>query len=116
MLNHELPFRLRVPLHSPILTYRTAKAPDIRGFVVSGVPYCPALSIPIHASDVHYYVHWNLNVHWVAVMGTRKPISSDRSISSHKAEDKEYLVSVKHHPMLYLMSYAEETVEINLVN
>ncbi|MFK4002110.1 hypothetical protein ACQKEI_10535 [Psychrobacter namhaensis] len=49
-------------------------------------------------------------------MGTRKPISSDRSISSHKAEDKEYLVSVKHHPMLYLMSYAEETVEINLVN
>lgn len=36
-------------------------------------------------------------------MGTRKPISSDRSISSHKAEDKEYLVSVKHHPMLYLM-------------
>ncbi len=45
--------RLRVPLHSPILSYRTAKAPDIRGFVVSGVPYCPALSIPIHASDVH---------------------------------------------------------------
>ena len=39
----------------------------------------------------------------MAVMGTRKPISSDRSISSHKAEDKEYLVSVKHHPMLYLM-------------
>lgn len=36
-------------------------------------------------------------------MGTRKPISSDRSISSHKAEDKEYLVTVKHHPMLYLM-------------
>lgn len=29
--------RLRVPLHSPILSYRTAKAPDIRGFVVSGV-------------------------------------------------------------------------------
>ena len=39
----------------------------------------------------------------MAVMGTRKPISSDRSISSHKAEDKEYLVSVKNHPMLYLM-------------
>ena len=36
-------------------------------------------------------------------MGTRKPISSDRSISSHKADDKEYLVSVKNHPMLYLM-------------
>ena len=36
-------------------------------------------------------------------MGTRKPISSDRSISSHKANDKEYLVSVKNHPMLYLM-------------
>lgn len=33
--------RLRVPLHSPILSYRTAKAPDIRGFVVSGVLYCP---------------------------------------------------------------------------
>ena len=36
-------------------------------------------------------------------MGTRKPISSDRSISSHKAGNKEYLVTVKHHPMLYLM-------------
>ena len=56
--------RLRVPLHSPILSYRTAKAPDIRGFVVSGVLYGPAISIPIHASDVHYYVHWFLNVHW----------------------------------------------------
>jgi len=22
------------------------------------------LSILIHASDVHYYVHWFLNVHW----------------------------------------------------
>jgi len=33
----------------------------------------------------------------------RKPISSDRSISSHKEDDKEYLVSVKNHPMLYLM-------------
>lgn len=39
----------------------------------------------------------------MTVMGSRKPISSDRSISSHKAEDKEYLVTVKHHPMLYLM-------------
>ena len=38
--------RLRVPLHSPILSYRTAKAPDIRGFVVSGVLYYSALSIP----------------------------------------------------------------------
>lgn len=27
--------RLRVPLHSSILSYRAAKAPDIRGFVVS---------------------------------------------------------------------------------
>lgn len=51
--------RLRVPLYSPILSYRTAKAPDIRGFVVSDVLYCPALSIPIYASDVH----WFLNVH-----------------------------------------------------
>ena len=92
-----------VPIYSSILSYRIAKAPDSRGFVVSSVLYCPALSIPIHAFDVHYYVHWNLNVHWVAVMGTRKPISSDRSISSHKADDKEYLVSVKNHPMLYLM-------------
>ena len=39
----------------------------------------------------------------VAAMETRKPISSDRSISSHKADDKEHLVSVKNHPMLYLM-------------
>ncbi|MGO2447858.1 tyrosine-type recombinase/integrase [Psychrobacter sp.] len=36
-------------------------------------------------------------------MESRKPISSDRSISSHKASDKEYLVSVKNYPMLYLM-------------
>ena len=36
-------------------------------------------------------------------MEARKPISSDRSISSHKASDKEYLVSVKNYPMLYLM-------------
>lgn len=36
-------------------------------------------------------------------MNERKSISSDRSISIHKAEDKEYLVSVKNHPMLYLM-------------
>lgn len=36
-------------------------------------------------------------------MEARKPISSDRSISSYKANDKEYLVSVKNHPMLYLM-------------
>ena len=33
----------------------------------------------------------------------RKAISSDRSISSHKADDKEDLISVKNHPMLYLM-------------
>lgn len=36
-------------------------------------------------------------------MTQRKPISSDRSISSHTAEDKEYLVPVKNHPKLYLM-------------
>jgi len=36
-------------------------------------------------------------------MEERKPISSDRSTSSHKAADKEYLVTVKNHPMLYLM-------------
>ena len=64
--------RLRVPLHSPILSYRTAKAPDIRGFVVSGVLYGPAISIPIHASDVHYYVHWFLNVHWGISHGSRR--------------------------------------------
>ena len=39
----------------------------------------------------------------MSVMEARKPISSDRSISSHKADEKEYLVSVKNHPMLYLM-------------
>jgi len=37
------------------------------------------------------------------IMEERKPISSDRSTSSHKASDKEYLVTVKNHPMLYLM-------------
>ena len=36
-------------------------------------------------------------------METRKPISSDRIISSHKADAKEYLISVKNHPILYLM-------------
>ena len=36
-------------------------------------------------------------------MEQRKPISSDRSISSHKAEDKEYLVPVKGCPKLDLM-------------
>ncbi|WP_296241801.1 tyrosine-type recombinase/integrase [Psychrobacter sp. UBA6739] len=39
----------------------------------------------------------------VSVMEQRKPISSDRSISSHKAEDKEYLVPVIGCPKLYLM-------------
>lgn len=62
--------RLRVPLHSPILSYRTSKAPDIRGFAVSGVLYCLLISIPIHASDVHYYVHWFLNVHWGVSYGS----------------------------------------------
>lgn len=36
-------------------------------------------------------------------MSKRRPITSDRSISSHKSENKEYIVSVKNHPMLYLM-------------
>lgn len=36
-------------------------------------------------------------------MSKRKPITSDRSISSHKPEDKEYLVIVKNYPKLYLM-------------
>lgn len=39
----------------------------------------------------------------VSVMKQRKPISSDRSVSSHKAENKEYLVPVKGCPKLYLM-------------
>ena len=47
-----------VPIPSPILSYRVCKAPDIRGFAVSSVSYCPTVSTPIHASDVHYYVHW----------------------------------------------------------
>lgn len=42
-------------------------------------------------------------------MEKRKPITSDRSISSHKAEDKEYLVSVKGHPKLYLMVRPNDT-------
>ena len=62
--------RLRVPLHSPILSYRTAKAPDIRGFVVSNVLYCPTVSIPIPASHVHCHVHRLLNVHWDISHGT----------------------------------------------
>src|SRR5690606_22471543 len=39
----------------------------------------------------------------VSVMKQRKPFSSDRSVSSHKAENKEYLVPVKGCPKLYLM-------------
>ena len=62
--------RLRVPLYSPILSYRITKASDIRGFVVSVILYCPALSIPIHASDVHCHVHRFLNVHWGISHGT----------------------------------------------
>lgn len=42
-------------------------------------------------------------------MTTRKPITTDRSISSHKAEEKEYHVSVKDHPNLYLMVRPNET-------
>ena len=33
----------------------------------------------------------------------RKAISSDRSISSHKPEDKKYFVAIKNHPKLFLM-------------
>ena len=42
-------------------------------------------------------------------MEQRKPISSDRSISSHKAEDKENLISVKNYPILYLMTKSDRT-------
>ena len=42
-------------------------------------------------------------------MEKRKPITSDRSISSHKAEAKEYLVPVKGRPKLYLMVRPNET-------
>ena len=59
-----------VPIPSSILSYRAAKAPDIRGFVVSGVLYCPALSVLIHASDVHCHVHRFLNVHWGGSYGS----------------------------------------------
>ncbi|CAM3437841.1 hypothetical protein PSGL111025_01965 [Psychrobacter glaciei] len=33
----------------------------------------------------------------------RKAISSDRSISSHKPEDKNYFFLIKIHPKLFLM-------------
>jgi integrase len=39
----------------------------------------------------------------------RKAISSDRSISSHKTEDKKYFVPVKNHPRLFLMVRPTET-------
>ncbi len=39
----------------------------------------------------------------------RKSISSDRSISSHKPEDKKYFVPVKNHPKLFLMVRPTET-------
>ncbi|GAF52843.1 LOW QUALITY PROTEIN: phage integrase [Psychrobacter sp. JCM 18900] len=39
----------------------------------------------------------------------RKAISSDRSISSHKPEDKKYFVAVKNHPKLFLMVRPTET-------
>lgn len=42
-------------------------------------------------------------------MTTRKPITTNRSISSHKAEDKEYHVSVKGYPNLYLLVRPNET-------
>ena len=59
-----------VPIPSSILSYRVFKAPDIRGFAVSSVLYCPTISIPIHASDVHCHVHRLLNVHWGISHGT----------------------------------------------
>ena len=59
-----------VPIHSPILSYRVAKAPNNRGFTVSSILYCPALSIRIHASDAHCHVHQFLNVHWGISHGT----------------------------------------------
>ena len=39
----------------------------------------------------------------------RKAISSDRSISSHKPEDKKYFVAIKNHPKLFLMVRPTET-------
>ena len=39
----------------------------------------------------------------------RKAISSDRSISSHKPEDKKYFVAVKNQPKLFLMVRPTET-------
>mgnify|MGYP003654394370 FL=1 len=39
----------------------------------------------------------------------RKAISSDRSISSHKPEDRKYFVPVKNHPKLFLMVRPTET-------
>ena len=39
----------------------------------------------------------------------RKAISSDRSISSHKPEDKKYFVPVKNYPKLFLMVRPTET-------
>ena len=42
-------------------------------------------------------------------MTTRKPITTDRSISSHKAEEKEYHVSVKGFSNLYLLVRPNKT-------
>ncbi|MBP2280641.1 integrase [Psychrobacter sp. PL19] len=39
----------------------------------------------------------------------RKAISSDRSISSHKPEDRKYFVPIKNHPKLFLMVRPTET-------
>ena len=39
----------------------------------------------------------------------RKALRSDRSISSHKPEDKKYFVPVKNHPKLFLMVRPTET-------
>lgn len=40
-----------VPIHSSILSYRIAKAPDIRGFVVSGVS---ARFITVDTTNISY--------------------------------------------------------------
>lgn len=42
-------------------------------------------------------------------MDSRKPITTDRSIATHKPEDKEYFVSVKNHPRLALRVRPNDT-------
>ena len=45
----------------------------------------------------------------VSVMEAGEPISSDSSINSPKADDKENLISVKNYPILYLMTKSDRT-------